>query len=488
MSTFLVPGGGEAAWALPGAPPLYATPRDPSLPTDGGQVAVVGQALGTPLIPWQRHVADVAGERLADPAVSTGWRYRYRIIVVTVPRQSGKTTLMRAVGVTRGIRHPGHETFYTAQTGKDARERWRDLVRQVDQAPALRGRTEVRQAAGSERLILPRGSAFRCFAPTAQSLHGYTPPLVMLDESFAHDQAAGDDLMGAIVPAQSTLPHRQLWIVSTAGTAESAFLRAWVDAGRRGDQDVALFEWAAADGVNVYDPDTWPTFHPGLDFVMDADALASAAASLSRAEFERAYGNRWTLTSTHLIPADVWAALIPAAGQPKPNGDLVLTYDVAHDRASASILANWHDADGKHQARIVLAGPGYSWVAQSVADLAADLGARLTGADDGGAAREVTDALTRNGHSVQVLNARDYATACGALLGRIEHGTFGHDGAALFASAAAGVVVRPMGDGVAFSRRHSAGDISPMVGAAVGGWLLDRVPAPQGPPLIYVGQ
>lgn len=472
------------AWPLDGAPPLHATARDRSLPTDGGQVAVVADALGTPLIPWQRYTADVAGERLADAAVSGGWRYRYRVVVVTVPRQSGKTTLMRAVGVTRGLRLPGHETFYTAQTGKDARERWRDLVRQVNVSPALKGRVQVRQAAGSERLLLPNGSCFRCFAPVATSLHGYTPPLVMLDEAFAHDAAAGEDLMGAIVPAQSTLPHRQLWIVSTAGTAESAFLRAWVEAGRRGDDGVALFEWAAGDGVNVYDPEAWPTFHPGLGYVMDDDALAGAAASLSRAEFERAYGNRWTLTSAHVIPADVWRAL-GDADLAKPDGRLVLTYDVTHDRSAAALVATWHDGDVA-VSKIVQAGPGYSWLADSAATMSDALDAPL-GADDGGPAREVTDALVRAGRDVQVLGARDYATACGAWLGRIEHGRFRHDATEAFALAAGGVALRPMGDGVAISRRHSQGDVAPAVASAVGCWLLDRLPAPDSPPMIYLG-
>ena len=58
----------------------------------GGAVAQVAKALGTPLMPWQRMVADVALE--LDPA--TG-RLAYRQIGLTVPRQSGKTTLLEAI-------------------------------------------------------------------------------------------------------------------------------------------------------------------------------------------------------------------------------------------------------------------------------------------------------------------------------------------------------------------------------------------------------
>src|SRR5215207_2302173 len=70
--------------------PRWTTPRT-DRPTRGGEVGRFAAALGTPLMPWQQHVADVAME--VDP--DTG-RLVYRRIVLTVPRQSGKTTLLLA--------------------------------------------------------------------------------------------------------------------------------------------------------------------------------------------------------------------------------------------------------------------------------------------------------------------------------------------------------------------------------------------------------
>jgi hypothetical protein len=43
-------------------PPLFATPRDPARETLGGAVAEIAEQLGTPFMPWQRQVADVALE------------------------------------------------------------------------------------------------------------------------------------------------------------------------------------------------------------------------------------------------------------------------------------------------------------------------------------------------------------------------------------------------------------------------------------------
>ena len=60
----------------------------------GPQVAEIARLLGTPFMPWQRQVADVALELLPDGS------FAYREVIVTVPRQQGKTTM---VLVARGL-------------------------------------------------------------------------------------------------------------------------------------------------------------------------------------------------------------------------------------------------------------------------------------------------------------------------------------------------------------------------------------------------
>lgn len=463
-------------WELPGAPPLYATRRDRTLPTEGARVALVAELLGTPLLPWQRYTADVAGERLPDGS------YRHPVVVVTVPRQSGKTTLLRAVMVDRALSREGCGTFYTAQTGKDARERWNDLVDAV-KGSALKHLAVVRSAAGSERVLFPNGSMVRCFAPVATSLHGYTPPLVVLDEAFAHDEQTGNDLMGAIGPAQITIRHRQLWIVSTAGTAESVFLRRWVDAGRAGAEGVALLEWGAGpDVTDSYDPTRWPDFHPAMVDMGDgplvtAAAIAAQADQLTRAEFERAYLNRWTRTASNLIPAESWDALANLEQAPPPEGaQVVYAYDVMPDRSTAALVAVWRPTDGGPlEARVVRTSPGVAWLLTELDQLRA-WGYRTFAAAEDGPAREVTDQLIRRGFTVERVGGRAYSDAWGFLMRHVTERTLHHDGSDALAIAAANVNTRPLGDASAPSRRASAGDVTPLVALMVGAYVMDRPP------------
>ena len=103
--------------------PRFGTLRDVSRVTLGAEVGEVARRLGKPLMPWQQHVADVALE--LDP--TTGELF-YEEVVITVPRQSGKTTLLLALMVWRCLlmaRRLGvpQTVTYLAQSGKMARRK-----------------------------------------------------------------------------------------------------------------------------------------------------------------------------------------------------------------------------------------------------------------------------------------------------------------------------------------------------------------------------
>lgn len=471
--------------------PRYATAPTPGAPNDLHQIIVTAKALGTPLMPWQRQVARVASERV--PGDET--RYRYPIVVLTVPRQSGKTTLMRAVLAQRALMNQNRRAFYTAQTGKDASARWNDLVQQIEQGPLSRY-VKKRMAAGSQSLTFPNGATISPFAPTAKSLHGYTPHDVMLDEIFAWDEAQGEDLMGAIKPAQITLRDRQLWLVSTMGTNDSEFLNRWVETGRQALADpeakVAYFEWSLGDGLDPYDPENW-AFHPALGHTITLEDLTEASESHSRGEWMRAYMNRRSVTTDSFIEPEKINAVF-AEHEPPEWSNVAIAYEADPARRRAAIWASWI-VDGVQHLHVVRSEEGVEWLAPEIARIYDEERPLSISADDAGTTRSVTEDLqlvtTRRrgsqGVEVETLATRDFATACSELKAAIEENRVVIGESQALRDSLDSIVTRPLGESWAISRTKSTGPVCDAIAAAVALRAAKQTrTAPK--PMIRVGQ
>lgn len=479
--------------------PRYAPERDPRMASDGGKVAVVARALGTPLLPWQQLVADVATEynpadvaSAHDPRIAPGRprRWRYRTVVITVPRQCGKSVLTRIVQVQRALMSAGHHVFMTAQMGKDAAERWADLAEAVESSDVLsRLAHPPRRSVGSQAVRFKNRSWIRPFAPGPKAVHGYSPHLVSIDEAWAFDAAEGEALLAAIRPAMQTRTDRQLWIVSTAGDARSAFLRDLVDRGRAGtDPDMAYFEWSADPDADPYDPDTW-RFHPGLGHLITLDDLAGEAEAMrgtAHGAFLRGYLNLSTLSRETVLPLDRWDALA-AEQTPPPVRSLHLAYDVDADRRAAAIWAAWREGETT-QTRCVMYRHGWTWLAPTIAQLREDWRPATIGADDAGPARQVTDELrTTYGLDIEPLGARDFATATGSVIAATDPdaaGNLAHDGSPIVRAAIENAATRRLGQAIAWDRNASLAGISPLIALTVAARLAEHGAPPAPAPLI----
>lgn len=457
-------------------PPRFSPQRDPRLKCDGAQIAFIAKALGKPLMPWQRHVADIATEKLPSG------RYKYPIVLVTVPRQSGKTTLVGPVQLQRIISMPNIKAFYTAQTGKDARERFSDLVNLVQESPIRRVFNKPRWAAGSEALIAPNGSRLQMFAPGPAAIHGETPPLVTLDEIWHHSEARGNELMGAIGPAQITLPHRQIWMISTMGTALSGFMNDYIARGRAGEAGIAYFEWSIDPAADPYDEAAW-TFHPALGITQDIADLRAESLNQKRGEWLRAYCNKLTEATDALVSAEDLAAL-PIAAPPRRR-DVAIGYEVAVDGSAASVYAAWRTEDGAPAIHLVHRAGGTSWLAPLVRRIAAEWKPRVITADDGGTTRPVTAELinpaVKNLDPVDVspLGGRDFTSACQQLITAArDHKNLEHDHTDSLTKAFAHAVIRSGGDSWRLSRTYSTGPIDSLIAAAAALWEFDRQDKP----------
>jgi hypothetical protein len=440
-------------------------------------------------MPWQRQVVDVGLE--VDPVTGL---YVYSTVIVTVQRQSGKTTLVLSVGTHRCLTKPAARVWYTAQTGKDAGEWMREEAIPLLDNSLFRGRFTTRLSQGSESVLwTPTRSTFRVFPPLRDALHGKQSDLVFPDEAWAHDAAKGDELKQAIRPTQATRPGAQTWPLSTAGDADSAYLAGYVELGRASvaanrTDGVAYFEWGIPDEVDPDDVDDVARYHPAVGFTIGVEALRAARDEMKPGEFARAYGNRWTATTERVIPTESWTACaVPAADMPKP-ATVALAFEVAVDRSEAAIVAAWRaDPAGPMYVDVVDQRPGDGWLPGRVAELRENWRPTGVGYNAVGPSVDVADDLERAGVKLHAINTREYVAGCAGLLADVLNTRLRHGNQAGLNTAVDAAAQRVVGDAWAWAPRKSAGSIAPLAAATLARWTYDHA-TPTPPPVIAIAR
>jgi Terminase large subunit, T4likevirus-type, N-terminal len=441
-------------------PPRFATPRTPERKTLGGRVARIAEALGLPLMPWQRLVADVALELTPEG------RLVHREVVVLTPRQSGKTTLELAVMLARALGEPGTHIRYTAQSGVAARQKVVDEWVPALQRSPFAEMFRPRLTNGHEAIRFHNGSRIELVSSTRTSGHGLTLDHCVIDEAFAQTDAR---LEQSLKPTMITRPSPQLWIVSTAGTPEtSAYLWGKVETGRQlagvGVDSACFFEWSAPEDADISDRDVWRRTMPALGHTITETAIEADFHSMAAGEFARAYLCQWRAPARDpIVPLERWRALADVESEsPRPQ---VLAIDVSPDGGSAAIAAAARIAGGRVHVGILEHGPGTGWVAPRAAELFRELLPRQVLLDARSPAASLEPDLIEAGvRRIVKTTATQMTDACQQFVNAANERRIVHRGTAELIAAIDGAAKRPLLDAWALKRRGSSSDISPLVG------------------------
>lgn len=413
-------------------------------------------------MPWQRLVADVGGE--IDPITGLP---AYREVIVTIHRQSGKTTLDLSWEVQRAL---GWDTpqriAYSAQTGNDARKKLID-----DQVPTLYryrrvlGIARILRGMGNEAIEFTNGSRIVLLASAEDSGHGKTIDLGVRDEFFADYDNRRDQ---ALIPAMATKPAAQVLTTSTMGTEDSIPLNRAVDRGRLAVDlgqrtGIAYFEWSADPDADPQDPATWWSCMPALGYTITPEVVAHAQMSLPEGEFARAFLNLKTKGGERVIPIEYWVAA--RSDTASPSEPLTFAIDINPERSAGAIVAA-----SPRVAELVEFRNTIGWITPR----AVELNQRTLGAtwviDSSGPAASMISELQKAGLKVVPAAARDLVVACGQFQTGVLEGTIKFRPHARLDEAAAGATKRVIGDAWAWTRKNAASDICPLVAMTLALW------------------
>ncbi len=436
----------------------------------GPAIAAVAEALGQPLMPWQRMVADVGGELVEDS--DTGLLIpAYRSVALTVPRQSGKTTLILSWMVQRCVGWVDdwgpQRVVYSAQTGNDARKK---LVE--DQTPMLIGRKKVlgvarvRRGMGNEGVDFVNGSMIGLLASSEDSGHGKTVDLGVKDELFAD---IDDRREQSLVPAMATRRAGQMLACSTAGTDTSMALIRVVDAGRAAVEaderrGVAYFEWSAdPDRDDPDDPVVWRRVMPALGHTISEDVVRHARKSMPDGEFRRAFLNVATKADDRVIAAQAWQAVCDP--QTAPGAPLTFGVDTNPERSATAIVA----ADPSGRVELVEHRPGTGWVCEWLVERTRKWGAPVA-LDPSGPVGSLAGDLERMGVRLVPVTGADMQRACGQLFDAVAERAVSVRTDPRLDAAVAGARRQARGDAWVWARRDGSVDVSPLVAMTVAVW------------------
>ena len=311
-------------------------------------IAWARETLGIILMPWQEDWIRIAlayrddGTPLHDVAS-----------ILSIPRQSGKTIIVRCLIGWWAVKFPGSWSVYVAQTRAMAAEHIKDLGDQM-----VRAGVDCRVYRGiPEHVIFANGSQIHAAAPNATSIHGASiTGVAVIDEAWTSLSA---EILQSIVPARVAAPQSMLVMLSTMGTEDSDSWNTFVERGREGEDGISYTEFSMdVDTQDLYDEDQWVTWMPALGHTQTARSIRGGMQILSPGEARRAYGNIPTSTLHELFDMTEWADSQDVYQEPRV-GDLVLGLNAnATMPRGASITAAWLRDDDRWHVDLVEHRPG----------------------------------------------------------------------------------------------------------------------------------
>lgn len=470
------------------AEPRYFTPPNPDRKNELEVRRKIAASLNTPFMPSQELINRVASEK--DPETGHNW---YSTIIITMPRQSGKTTSIATDALTVGLTNPGSRCFYTAQKGLYASQFMRDeLGPKVLDIPVYAKRMSLDLRGGAESLKYANNSYFRAFPPRKDALHSKTAHRVYVDEAWAFDYEKGQNLKQAIRPTMVTVPGSQLWVLSTMGDDTSVYWNDYVELGRASTKDpesrVAYFEWSIPEGSDPEDLDLIAKHHPAYGYTVTMEALIAARKDFGRdvGGWARAYGNRPSFAVDSIFPETDWLACVKPLpiNTPKPTR-LAFGFDVSPDGSKGSIAAAWRDAKGNPVIEVAHDRKGFDWMPDAInaMKMKFNLPPGAIAHDSMGlyTLKVASDAKIKYPRlttpAMKALSTAEFGMACSTVTAAVFGQTLTHYDQVPLNDAVRVATRRPIFDGgFAFGRKGSSGSIAPLVAAAAALQAYDMLP------------
>lgn len=322
--------------------PTFEANIPDDLSGDGRMACELASAyFGDPL-PWQPHLLD------AMLARDERDRYVLRSIGISVPRQNGKSWVVRARCFYGALN--GEKILYTCQHGDTSDQMFQELAQAFEDEsnPELHDLLlAVRRTNGQQAIKLRNGGLIRFTTRTDSLARGKTYDVLIYDEA----QELTEKQQAASLPAISAgAKHNpQTIYLGTPPNPDNigtVFLSLH-EAVHSGKSKMGWIEWGATEIGDVNDEARWYEFNPSMDILLDHAAVKGEAEQMQPDVFARERLGWWSPVGGKGIYALIskkWRDC-EVASAPR-EGKLAFGVKFSHDSLHAAVSWALADRDG----------------------------------------------------------------------------------------------------------------------------------------------
>jgi hypothetical protein len=372
-------------------PRVFTQPKRELTPDTSHGYAAIAFAediLGIKLFPWQRwlliHALEL-DEQTGAP--------RFRFIVTTVARQSGKTMLMLVLALWHLYALDSPTVIGTAQDLANAEKAWGEAVEWAQSIEELEELIEKVSLGHPKVMRLLTGCQYRVAAASRKGGRGFSGDLVLLDELREHQSW---DSWSAVTNTMNARPKAQAWAFSNAGDALSVVLRylraqahrdlGWPDGDadadilegldeemqdylNQADEVLGWFEWSAHPDAKRTDRTAWAQANPSLNHVEVVEncvterAIAAALRTNPPSQFEIEVLCRWmSMAEAGPFPEGSWRETLDNDAAPAADTPRMICLAMSWNRSKCYIARAARDAEGNPVVGIAADRNGNDWV------------------------------------------------------------------------------------------------------------------------------
>lgn len=407
-------------------------------------------------------------------------------VVLSIPRQVGKTFLVGMIVVALCLLHPGLTVVWTAHRTRTATKTFQTLKAMTSRPKVKPHMLEPRNANGEQEVRFRNGSVIMFGAREQGFGRGFDKvDIAVFDEAQILSEKGVEDIVPATNQAEMD-GGALLFFMGTPprpGDPGEEFTNRRKSALDGATEDTLYVEFSADANASLDDHKQWAKANPSFPSRTPVASMKRMRANLTDEDsFRREALGIWGDTA-EVLPLGAWRDC--ADVDSRAVDPVVFGLDLSPDRSRASISVVGRREDGLPHVAVVDSRAGVDWLVARCVDLQKH-SPLCFALDPAGPAGALIQPMREAGLDVVEVGTRAVTQACGQLYDLVVNRGIRHRDEGVLNDAVAGAARRNVGDAWAWARKHARNDITPLYAATVALWAFGERDKPADPGVWFV--